>query len=211
MYGRLTRIEGTPAEIKEGARTFEQNVARTAREIPGNLGVVLMANPEEGKGIGITYWADANALKASADAMKQVRESSTQAAGTRIASVDTGEVLSMERVGEPRTQTYIRLNSLQGKPDRIEAALAAYQKNVLPLLKSLKGFRAAIFSANAENGKIWVSSVWDTAADREASDARLTELRRSTAASAGAGDVKVESFESVHVEFKVGAGSASTR
>ena len=60
------------------------------------------------------------------------------------------------------------------------------------MLKSLKGFRAANFSANAENGKIWVSSVWDTAADREASDAKLTELRRTTAASAGAGDVKVE-------------------
>jgi quinol monooxygenase YgiN len=209
MYGRLTRIEGNPAQIATGVREFEQNVAGPAREIPGNLGIVLMVNPEEGKGIGITYWTDEKALQASAEAMKKVRESSTQAAGTRIASVDTGEVLSREMAGEPKTRTFIRLNTLQGKPDRIEAALAAYQKNVLPVLKSLKGFRAAIMSANAENGKIWVSSVWETAADREASNAKLTDLRRSTADSAGAGDVKVENFESVHVEFKVGATSAT--
>jgi heme-degrading monooxygenase HmoA len=209
MYGRLTRIEGTPAQIEEGVKSFEQNVARTAREIPGNQGIVLMVNAPEGKALGITYWADENALKASGDAMKKVRESSTQTAGTRIASIDTGEVLSMERAGEPKAHTFVRLNTLQGKPEQIGAAQAAYEKDVLPLLKSLQGFRAAIFSANAESGKIWVSSVWETAQDREASDAKLTELRRKTAATAGAGDVKVEKFESAHVEFKVGATSAT--
>jgi heme-degrading monooxygenase HmoA len=210
MYGRLTRIEGTPAEIEEGVRSFEQNVARTAREIPGNQGIVLMANAPEGKALGITYWADENALNASAEAMKRVRESSTQAVGTRVASVDTAEVLSMERAGEPKAHTFIRLNTLQGKPEQIGAAQAAYEKDVLPLLKSLKGFRAAIFSANAESGKIWVSSVWETEQDREASEARVLDLRRKTAATAGAGDVKVEKFESAHVEFKVGAGSATS-
>jgi heme-degrading monooxygenase HmoA len=209
MYGRLTRIEGTPAEIEEGVRSFEQNVARTAREIPGNQGIVLMVNAPEGKALGITYWADENALKASADAMKRVRESSTQTAGTRIASVDTAEVLSMESTGEPKAHTFVRLNTLQGKPEQIGAAQAAYEKDVLPLLKSLHGFRAAIMSANAESGKIWVSSIWETAQDREASDAKLTELRRKTATAAGAGDVKVEKFESAHVEFKVGATSAT--
>src|ERR1700694_1341372 len=210
MYGRLTRIEGTPAEINEGVRNFEQNVARPAREIPGNVGIVLMVNPEEGKGIGITYWADKKALEASADAMKRVRASSTKASGVRVASVETGEVLSMERSGEPKTHTFIRLNTLQGRPEKIASALAAYEKDVLPLLKSLKGFRAAIMSADAESGKIWVSSVWETDQDREASEARVLDLRRTTATTAGAGDVKVEKFESVHVEFKVGT-SAATR
>ena len=210
MYGRLTRIEGTPAEINDGAQKFEQNVARPAREIAGNVGIVLMVNPEDGKGVGITYWADKKALEASSEAMKQVRESSTQSSGVRVASVETGEVLSMERSGEPKTHTFIRLNTLQGKPEQIDAALAAYEKDVLPLLKSLPGFRAATMAANAETGKIWVTSVWETAADREASDAKVTELRRKTAATAGAGDVKVEQFESVHVEFKVGA-AAPTR
>ena len=209
MYGRLTRIEGTPAEINEGVRNFEQNVARPAREIPGNVGIVLMVNPEEGKGIGITYWADKKALEASADAMKRVRESSTKASGVRVASVETGEVLSMERSGEPKTHTFIRLNTLQGRPEKIASALAAYEKDVLPLLKSLKGFRAAIMSADAESGKIWVSSVWETDQDREASEARVLDLRRTTATTAGAGDVKVEKFESVHVEFKVGVISAA--
>jgi heme-degrading monooxygenase HmoA len=208
MYGRLTRIQGTPAEIQEGVRTFEQNVARTARDLPGNVGIVLMVNPEEGKGIGITYWADKNALAASSDAMKKVRETATQSAGTRIANVDTGELLSMESSGEPKPHTFTRLNTLAGKPEQIDAALAAYKKDVVPLLKSLKGFRAATMVANRESGKIWVTSIWETAADREASDAQLTELRRKTASTAGAGDVNVEHFESVHVEFKVGATSA---
>jgi len=210
MFGRLTRIEGTPAEIEEGVRTFEQNVARTARDIPGNVGIVLMVNPEEGKGVGITYWSDAKALEASGEAMKRVRESATQAAGTRVAGVDTGEVLSMERSGEPKTHTFIRLNTLQGKPEQIAAARAAYEKDVLPLLKSLKGFRAATMAANSETGKIWVSSVWETAEDRAASEAKVADLRKSTAATAGAPGATVELFESVHVEFKVGAAAPTS-
>ncbi|MDQ6918214.1 MAG: hypothetical protein M3Z98_02525 [Candidatus Dormibacteraeota bacterium] len=190
-------------------RDFEQNVARTAREIPGNLGIVLLVNAREGKAIGITYWADEKALQASAEPMKKVRETSTQQAGTRIAGVVDCEVLSMERVGEPKAHTFVRLNTLEGKPEQIKDALTAYQKNVLPVLKSLKGFRAASMAANKETGKIWVSSIWDTEQDREASDAKLTDLRRETAATAGASDVKVEKFESVHVEFKVGAGAAT--
>ncbi len=209
MYGRLTRIEGTPAQIMEGVRNFEQNVARPAREIPGNLGIVFMVNADEGKGIGMTYWADKNALEASADAMKRVREGLSQTTGVRIASVDTIEVLSMERSGEPKAHTFIRLNTLQGRPEKIDATLMAYQKEVLPVLKSLTGFRAASMAANAD-GKIWVSSIWETAQDREASETSVLDLRRTTAATAGAADVKVEKFESVYVEFKVGAASATS-
>jgi heme-degrading monooxygenase HmoA len=209
MYGRLTRTEGTSAEINEGVRNFEQNVARPAREIPGNVGVVLMVSPEEGNGIGITYWSDKKALEASSEAMKKVRESSTQASGVRVAGVETGEVLSMESSGEPKPHTFIRLNTLEGRPEKIDAALAAFEKDVLPVLKSLKGFQTATMMANAESGKIWVFSVWETAQDREASEARVLNLRRTTATTAGAGDVKVEKFESVHVEFKVGANAAT--
>lgn len=209
MYGRQTRFEGTPAQIEAAVKSFEQNVATKAREIPGNLGIVLIANPQEGKGIGTTYWTDEKALQTSAEAMKQVRESSTQSVGTRIVNVDNCKVLSMESAAEPRAHTFVRMNTLQGNPEQIEAALAAYQKNVLPVLKSLKGFRAATMAANLETGNIWVSSIWETAEDREASDAKLTELRRNTATSAGAADVKVEKFESFHVEFKVGATAAA--
>jgi heme-degrading monooxygenase HmoA len=209
MYGRLTRIEGTPAEINQAVRNFEQNVAGPAREIPGNVGIVLMVNPEEGKAVGVTYWADEKALEASAEAMKRVRESSTQKSGVRVVSVETGEILSMERSGEPKSHTFVRLNTVQGRPEKIAETLAVYQKDVLPQLRSLKGFRAAIMSANAESGKIWVSSVWETQEDREASEARVLDLRRSTAATAGASDVKVEKFESVHVELKLGAPASS--
>jgi hypothetical protein len=65
-------------------------------------------------------------------------------------------------------------------------------------------------AANSETGQIWVSSVWETAEDRAASEAKVADLRKSTAATAGAPGAKVELFESVHVEFKVGAAAPTS-
>jgi heme-degrading monooxygenase HmoA len=209
MHVRLTRIEGTSAEIEAGAKSFEGDVAEPARKVPGFAGIVLLVNPEEGKAIGVSYWADEAALKAGAEAMKRVREHATSAVGTRITSVDTGEVLSMERTGTPEPNNFIRLVTALGKPEKTQAGLAAYLKDALPVLKSSKGFRAATMSANRESGTTWVSSVWETAEDRQASGARLSDVRRETAAAGGAGEVVVETFRSAHVEFAVGAVAAT--
>jgi heme-degrading monooxygenase HmoA len=139
--------------------------------------------------------------------MKQIRESAHEASAVpmTIVSVESGEVVSMERVGDPRAGTFVRLNTLDAKPEQIDAALAAYRANVLPLLKSLRGFRSAVMTANRETGRVVVGSVWETADDREASEAKVAELRKSTAVTAGAPSAKVELFDIVYATIPAGA------
>ena len=89
----------------------------------------------------------------------------------------------------------VRVNDLRGTPTTLEEAIAFVREQVAPLLKRQKGFRALIVGVNRDNGRSLVSSIWDSAADREARDAALIELRRQGAQIAGAEQTKVELYE----------------
>jgi hypothetical protein len=78
-------------------------------------------------------------------------------------------------------------------------------RETLPVLKAQPGFRALLLGANRQTGRVLVSSAWETAADREASDAAIQERRREAAQLAGAETVKVQLYETLFVEVKQAA------
>ena len=78
-------------------------------------------------------------------------------------------------------------------------------RDALPTLKGQKGFRAVLVGANRQTGRMFISSVWDTAADREASDAAMQGARGRIPQVAGAASVKVDLYESVVSEIKQAA------
>jgi hypothetical protein len=80
----------------------------------------------------------------------------------------------------------------------------------VPAVAKLKGYRAAIMGVNRASGRVFMTSVWETAADREGSDAGLAELRRQGAQALGAEQVKVEQFETLFVEINVPAAVGSS-
>lgn len=212
MYGRLTRIKGEPEGINEEAiHTFEERVVAPARKEPGFQGLALLVNRETGEGVTIAYWKDRAAMEASAERMAKLRESVAAASTTpmQITSVEDGEIVSMERAAEPRAGTFARMNTLDGKPEQIDAGIASYRTEVLPLLKSLPGFRSVVLSVNRETGRTVLGSVWATEQDRANSEAKLTELRKRAAETAGAPRATVELFEIVYADIPVGARAGS--
>jgi hypothetical protein len=52
-----------------------------------------------------------------------------------------------------------------------------------------------------DTGHCLVSSIWDTAADRDASDAAVRDQRRQAGEVAGAGDVRVEQYDGMYLEL----------
>jgi hypothetical protein len=70
-------------------------------------------------------------------------------------------------------------------------------------LKTLKGFRAMIASVARTTGRTFVSTVWDTQSDLEASESKIAGVRAEFAKTAGisAESLKVEVFEAAVVEL----------
>jgi heme-degrading monooxygenase HmoA len=93
---------------------------------------------------------------------------------------------------------FTRTVTFSGATD-IDAGLRYLQDTVVPLLRGQNGFRGAIATADRSGGVMGVLSVWETEADRDASESPLGKTRAEAQRIIG-GEVTVEQFEELVVE-----------
>jgi hypothetical protein len=117
----------------------------------------------------------------------------------------------MDRAGAPKSGTYVRLVTANGDPEKLDAAIVQIRNHVLPLLKTLKGYRATIASVDRQSGRLSVSTVWESKAGLEASESKVAGPRAEVAKIAGAHDVQVEIFESAFVELSAAVTQTTAR
>ena len=82
----------------------------------------------------------------------------------------------------------------------IDAGMRYVQDTVAALLREQQGFRGVIASADRSGGVLGVLSLWETAADRDASESTLVKAREEGQRVIG-GKITVEHFEELLVEI----------
>lgn len=213
MFLRATRLQASPDKVDAAIQNFETNVVKNLRAAPGNQGAVLLVNRQSGAALGITYWESAKALATSEQVGIKSRTDAAKGVGAQIINVERAELMIMDRAGEPKAGTFVRLVTASGDPGKLDAAIVQIRGHVLPLLKAQPGYRATIASVDRQTGRLSVSTVWETKADQDASESKLAGPRAEVAKIAGAGphEVEVEIFETAFVELSAAITQAQAR
>ena len=94
---------------------------------------------------------------------------------------------------------YNRVVTLSGVND-IDALLASMRDSSLSALRAQRGYKGFSVSADRSGGVVGTLTIWESAADRDASDSALAKLRED-AAGQFAADMKVDTFEDVVIEM----------
>jgi heme-degrading monooxygenase HmoA len=199
MFVRITRITAPPETLDEGAATFEQRLLPQLRTLPGYVGAALLADRASGRALAVTYWQTEEAMRGSEEAAAATRAQSTQP--STIVDVQRYDLAILERAQPPRANVFARVNAVQGSPAQVDASLSFLREQVLPVLRAQPGFRALLVGVDRERGHSLVSSIWETAADRDASEAAIRGVRTEAARTAGASDVQVEPYEVIFLEL----------
>ncbi len=205
MYVRMTRVQTAPDHVDEASKIWQQQVLPGSRQLSGFAGAVLLADRSTGQGLSVTYWADEAALRASDPVADARRADIAQATGGQVLEVDRFELVVWERTAPPKANTFIRINDIKGAPDKIDDGIRFVQEQVVPAVRQLKGYRSLIMGVNRESGRVFVTTVWETPADRAASEAALAERRRQGGQTLGGEQVKLENYEALFVELNVPA------
>ena len=214
MFLRATRIQTPPDKVDQAIENFENNLVKSLRSAPGNQGAVLLVNRQTGAALGITYWESAKALAASEQTGIQSRTQATKnVPGSQIVNVERAELMIMDRAQAPKTGSFVRMVTVNGDPQKVDAGIVEIRNHVLPVLKAQKGYRATIASVDRQTGRLAASTIWDTKADLDASESKLAGPRAEAAKAAGAGpdDVQVEIFETAVVELSAAITQTATR
>ena len=83
---------------------------------------------------------------------------------------------------------YARHVTVHGSPDKVEAAIASVQNNVLPVLQGCAGFKGQLLLVDRAKGEAIGISLWDSEENMNASEEKVAAARQQTADEVGAGD-----------------------
>jgi len=203
MFVRATRLRAAPDKLDALIKEFTGDIAPKLRAIPGNTGTILMVDRKEGRATALSYWKDRAALDSSETAATGLRTQATSSTGASIEGVQRGETLMMESTAPPKAGRFIRAIQFSADPSQIDAGVAHLRSSALPALKTVHGFRALICGANRESGMAFITTDWETEADRDASLSSQTKLREEALQRFHASNVVIEAYESVHVDIEV--------
>jgi heme-degrading monooxygenase HmoA len=95
---RFTRFEGPPESIKEGLRTFREDLVDWFRDATGFRGWAALLDEAGGRSIGITLWATADALDDESASGAVLRNEIAAGLDTKVVSVERYEVVLAEAV-----------------------------------------------------------------------------------------------------------------
>jgi heme-degrading monooxygenase HmoA len=201
MWARGTRLRTAPNALSALIDEFTRETVPKLKGIPGNVGAVLLVARKEGAALALTYWKDKAALDASETPATALRDDTARKSGATVEDVQRFEIVMMERNGPPQAGYQVRSIQFGADRARLDEGVAYLRDTVTPQLRGIRGFRAAICGINREQGRGFISTVWETLADLQASEAAVAPLRQDTVQRFGVSDMTIEIFESAYVEI----------
>lgn len=210
MFSRIVWSQRADPQRQLDPSFFRDRILPSLKTQTGFLGAGVLANAERTEGISVTYWENAAALSASEAMGATGRAEAAKAQGLIITDVDRFEMLLQDRAKPSQAGSFIRINDVAASVTQIDATVALV-RDVSEQIKALKGYRAVLVSANRMTGRMLVASIWDSAADREASESVISGLRQRLVETAKPqGSVRIALYEGLFAEVSQAAQQAAT-
>ena len=96
MYARVTTIEGAPGKIDDAERHMQEQTLPQLQQMEGFKGFLALGDRQSGKVVGVAFWESEEALRATEQAVSNVRSGAAGAADGVVAGVEEYEVLVNE-------------------------------------------------------------------------------------------------------------------
>jgi heme-degrading monooxygenase HmoA len=208
MFARVAWSQfATPqqAQAETGLSFYRERILPSLKTQAGFIGAVLLTNRDTGEGASTTYWESAEAMTASEAMGAAGRAEVAKNFGVVLTDVDRFEVLLQDRAKPVQAGGFVRVNDLQAARAQIDSTLGLIRDSV-STVKSLSGYRAMLVFASRGTGRMLIASAWDTAADRENSNAAISGMRAELAKVAQAQtEIRISLYEGLFAEVSEAA------
>jgi hypothetical protein len=96
MHARVTTLEVPPDRMDDATRQVQEQVLPQLSQMEGFKGFIALGSSQSGKLLGVAFWENEEALRATDQAVVPIREGAASAAGGTVASVEEFEVRVFE-------------------------------------------------------------------------------------------------------------------
>jgi heme-degrading monooxygenase HmoA len=89
---RVSTLEGSPDQIDDSLDKVRAETVPKVRELPGNVGMIGLADRRSGRVTAITFWESEDALRRSEEQANRLRKEAAESGGQQVGRVDRYEV-----------------------------------------------------------------------------------------------------------------------
>ena len=90
---------------------------------------------------------------------------------------------------------YVRVNTIEGSPDRMDDVTTHIQEQTLPQLRQMEGFEGFVALGDRQNGKLLGVAFWESEEALRATEQAVSSVRGGAAEAAGGIVAGVEEYE----------------
>jgi quinol monooxygenase YgiN len=151
VYARSNTARGDPRRIHDAVAYIRDEVLPAVREMNGNVGLSMLSDRDSGRSIVTSAWESEEAMRASAEQVRPLRERYTAMMGGQV-EVHEWEIAVLHRVHEAPEGACTRVTWTRIDPARVDEVLDAYKMTLLPKLEEMGGFCSASLLMDRRQG-----------------------------------------------------------
>jgi heme-degrading monooxygenase HmoA len=196
VYARSTTIQAQPSSIDAGIAHIRDAVMPRLHEVDGCVGLSLLADQQTGRCIVTTAWETEEAMSASAERIRPIRDQAAQAfGGTGSQPVEEWEIAVLHRDHRTADGACARATWVKLAPAQLDQGIEFYKMSVLPDLEALEGFCSASLLVDRASGRAVSSVSFDSLESMERNREQATALKNAKTREAGAEELDDCEFE----------------
>jgi quinol monooxygenase YgiN len=194
VYARSTTVRAHPESLESGIGLIRDEIMPTVLDMDGCVGMSMLVDRMTGRCIVTTAWQSKEAMDATAEEVRPLRERASEVLGGRP-QVDEWEIAVMHRDHASAPGACVRATWVRTAPEEVDRVIDVYKMGVLPRVQEFEGFCSASLMVDRREGYAVSSVTFDSREAMDRNRAHAEELRERSAREAGFEIVEVGEFE----------------
>jgi hypothetical protein len=202
MYARSTTIRGNPQVMDNGTAYIRDTVLAAVEQMEGAVGLSMLCDRQTGRCIVTSSWADAEAMRASADGVQPLRRKAAEVMGGD-AEVQEWEIAVLHRMHGTHNGACARVIWTQGDPAQMDRMLDAFRMALIPRIEELPGFCSVSVMVDRVSGRAATTVTYDSRESMKEAEGRGMAMREEFASQMGMEVTEVAAFDLLLAHLRV--------
>jgi hypothetical protein len=203
VFARSTTIQAQPSSIDAGIAHVRDEIMPVVQAMDGCVGISLLADRDTGRCIVTTSWETEDAMRASRERVRPLRDRAAEAFGSGDTQVDEWEIAVLHRDHRSANGACVRATWLKVAPGLLDRTIDFYRTSVLPSMEELEGFCSASLMIDRGTGHCVSSASFDSREAMDHNREKARSLRASRLRELGADQLDVHEFELAIAHLRV--------
>jgi heme-degrading monooxygenase HmoA len=189
--------------IEAGLAHIRDEVMPALQAIDGCVGISAMVDRRSGRCIITTAWETDEAMRASAERARQLRDRAAQSLGGNVEKIEEWEIAVLHREHRLGTGACARTTWVKADPAMADRNIEYYKTSVLPDLENLDGFCSASLLIDRATGRGVSTATFDSREAMERNRERALALKTAKMRELGVEELDECEFELALAHLRV--------